>query len=44
MFKRPGDPVEHNYLYGIPTAAMLGLYTVGYGLGLPEVRAPASAV
>lgn len=38
MFRRPTDPPEYNYLYGIPTAAMLGLYGLGYGLGLPEVR------
>ncbi|KAK6623224.1 hypothetical protein RUM43_009076 [Polyplax serrata] len=27
MFRRPGDPPEHNYLYGLPAAAFLG----GYG-------------
>ena len=37
MFKRPTDPVEHNYLYAVPTAAMLGLYGAGYAAGIPEV-------
>lgn len=37
MFKRPTDPIEHNYLYGIPTAAMLGLYGAGYAAGIPEI-------
>ncbi|EEB15892.1 NAD(P) transhydrogenase, putative [Pediculus humanus corporis] len=27
MFRRPGDPPEYNYLYGLPAAAFLG----GYG-------------
>jgi NAD(P) transhydrogenase len=38
MFKRPTDPPEYNYLYGIPAAVFLG----GYGLaalnGLSEVN------
>lgn len=38
MFKRPTDPPEYNYLYGIPAAVFLG----GYGLsalnGLAEVN------
>lgn len=38
MFKRPTDPPEHSYLYGIPAATFLG----GYGLaalnGLSEVN------
>jgi len=29
MFKRPGDPAEHNYLYAIPAAAYLGSYYLG---------------
>lgn len=39
MFKRPDDPIEHNYLYGVPTAAMIALYSAGYAAGLPEVAA-----
>jgi hypothetical protein len=38
MFKRPGDAEEHNYLYGIPTAALVGLYGLGYVAGFPEAR------
>lgn len=39
MFKRPTDPPEYNYLYGIPAAAFLG----GYGLtavhgGYPDIH------
>lgn len=38
MFKRPTDPPEHNYLYGIPGALFLG----GYGLAalqdMPEIH------
>ncbi|THD28886.1 Nicotinamide nucleotide transhydrogenase [Fasciola hepatica] len=30
MFKRPTDPPEYNYLYGVPAAALLGTY--GYGV------------
>jgi H+-translocating NAD(P) transhydrogenase len=37
MFKRPDDPEEHNYLYALPTAAMLSLYSAGYAFGFPEV-------
>lgn len=37
MFKRPDDPIEHNYLYAAPTAAMVGLYTAGFLAGVPEV-------
>lgn len=34
MFKRPGDPEEHNYLYMIPALAVIGLYCLGrWGLG-----------
>ena len=39
MFKRPGDPEEHNYLYGVPTGAILALYGAGYLAGVPEVAA-----
>ncbi|XP_055532528.1 NAD(P) transhydrogenase, mitochondrial-like [Wyeomyia smithii] len=38
MFKRPTDPPEHNYLFGIPAAVFLG----GYGLAMlqemPEIH------
>lgn len=44
MFKRPGDPEEHNELYAIPTAALLGLYSVGYLAGVPEVASMAYLV
>jgi H+-translocating NAD(P) transhydrogenase len=37
MFKRPGDPEEHNYLYAIPTGTMLAAYAAGYAAGVPEV-------
>lgn len=40
MFKRPGDPEEHIYLYAIPTASLLALYTVGHTLGYEEVPLP----
>jgi H+-translocating NAD(P) transhydrogenase len=39
MFKRAGDPDEHNYLYGIPTGALLALYGAGYLAGVPEIAA-----
>jgi H+-translocating NAD(P) transhydrogenase len=29
MFKRPGDPEEHNRLYAIPAAALMGGFAVG---------------
>ena len=32
MFKRPGDPAGHNYLYGLPAAALIGGYAAGQGL------------
>lgn len=37
MFKRPDDPIEHNNLYAIPAAALLGGWAVGRYLGLDEV-------
>ena len=42
MFKRPDDPPEHNYLYLLPTAALLALYSVGFHYGVPQVRSPLS--
>ena len=38
MFKRPTDPPEHNYLYGIPAAVFLGGYGVGALQQLPEIH------
>ena len=39
MFKRPGDPTEHNYLYGIPAAVLMGGYAAGWVAG---AQAPAA--
>ena len=33
MFKRPGDPTEHNYLYAVPAAVLMGGYGAGYIAG-----------
>ncbi|KAK9879808.1 hypothetical protein WA026_006867 [Henosepilachna vigintioctopunctata] len=38
MFKRPEDPPEYNYLYGIPAAAFLGGYGWAALTGLPEIH------
>merc|ERR1712038_170952 len=38
MFKRPGDPKEYNYLYGIPGAAFLASYGYAVSQGYPEVH------
>lgn len=38
MFKRPGDPSEHNYLFGIPAAAFLGGYGYAALAGMPEIH------
>ncbi|CAH2068747.1 unnamed protein product, partial [Iphiclides podalirius] len=38
MFKRPGDPPEYGYLYGIPAAALLGGYITTAMQGYPEVH------
>jgi len=37
MFKRDSDPSEHNYLYGIPAAALLGGYMAGHSMGYEGV-------
>lgn len=37
MFKRPDDPIEHNNLYAIPAAALLGGWAIGRYLGIDEV-------
>ena len=45
MFKRPTDPPEYYHLYGIPSAAILGLYGVGSMSGkFPELDAAASTL
>merc|ERR1712226_820810 len=38
MFKRPDDPSEYNYLYGIPGAAFLASYAYAVSQGYPEVH------
>merc|ERR1711988_1587296 len=38
MFKRPTDPPEHNYLYGIPAGAFLASYGLAVQQGYPEVH------
>ncbi|KAB7497775.1 NAD(P) transhydrogenase, mitochondrial [Armadillidium nasatum] len=38
MFKRPTDPPEHNYLYGIPGAAFLGGYFAAASAGYSEIH------
>ena len=35
MFKRPGDPEEHNGLMAIPAAAVIGSYALGHVAGMP---------
>lgn len=36
MFKRPTDPPEYNYLYGIPAATFIGGYAATAASGYPE--------
>merc|ERR1712223_941236 len=38
MFKRPTDPPEHNYLYGIPAATFLASYAYAVTQGYPEIH------
>merc|ERR1712168_64166 len=38
MFKRPTDPPEYNYLYGIPAAAFLSSYAYAVSQGYQEVH------
>ena len=38
MFKRPTDPPEYNYLYGIPASAFLASYGYAVTQGYPEVH------
>lgn len=45
MFKRPTDPPEYYHLYGIPTAAALGLYGAGTMSGnFPEIDSSAATL
>ena len=38
MFKRPTDPPEYNYLYGIPATAFLASYGYAVAQGYPEIH------
>lgn len=38
MFKRPTDPPEYNYLYGLPAMASLGAYGYGLANGYSDVH------
>lgn len=38
MFKRPTDPPEYNYLYGIPALASVGAYGYGVTQGYSDVQ------
>lgn len=38
MFRRPGDPPEHNYLYAIPAAAFLTGYMGAHMYGFPDIQ------
>merc|ERR1712012_238267 len=38
MFKRPTDPPEYNYLYGIPGTAFLASYGYAVAQGYPEIH------
>merc|ERR1712061_70214 len=38
MFKRPTDPPEHNYLYGIPAGAFMASYAYAVTQGYPEIH------
>ena len=38
MFKRPDDPPEYNYLFGIPAATFLASYAWAVSQGYPEVH------
>jgi len=38
MFKRPTDPPEYNYLYGLPGGAFLASYGWAVSQGYPEVH------
>ena len=38
MFKRPTDPPEYNYLFGIPATAFLASYGWAVSQGYPEIH------
>jgi len=38
MFKRPDDPPEYKYLYGIPASAFLGGYMIAASKGYPDIH------
>merc|ERR1719234_1571118 len=38
MFKRPTDPPEYGYLYGLPAATFLAAYGYAVSQGYPEVH------
>jgi NAD(P) transhydrogenase len=38
MFKRPTDPPEYNYLYGVPATGFLGTYVWAAANGYPEAH------
>merc|ERR1719447_731602 len=37
MFKRPNDPPDYSYLYGIPAAAFIGAFGYGRYLGVNDI-------
>jgi NAD(P) transhydrogenase len=44
MFKRPTDPTEHNRLYAIPAAALVGGYFGSMAAGYPSLHSSAFTV
>lgn len=39
MFKRPSDPKEYNFLYGLPAAAGIGSLLAAHAAGVPNIYA-----
>jgi len=39
MFRRPTDPTEYNYLYGIPGVVSLGALLAAHSAGVPNIYA-----
>jgi H+-translocating NAD(P) transhydrogenase len=39
MFRRPDDPPEHNELFFVPAATLLGLYALGTYVRAPQIAA-----
>jgi len=37
MFKRKGDPPEHNYLYAVPGVASIGALLAAHAAGVPNI-------